>query len=179
MNPLDTHDIPRFKTFTIKGAQRVAAGMQFTFPGMPVIFAGDEFGLDGTIGENSRTPIPWNDERPNDRQMLENYKAFSKIRKENSALHDGSMRFVYVSKETIAYVRENKKQTVLVVATRGSDKKASIPVEAIKGITKAKNLYGGGKLKVVGKQVMLPSEPLSINIWALNQSDPDIVILVP
>ena len=40
MNPLDTHDIPRFKTFAIKGAQRVAAGMQFTFPGMPVIWAG-------------------------------------------------------------------------------------------------------------------------------------------
>ena len=167
MNPLDTHDIPRFKTFTLPGAQKVAAGMQFTFPGMPVVFAGDEFGLDGTIGENSRTPIPWNDERPNDKSMLENYKAFSKIRKENSALHDGCMRFVYVSEEIVAYVRENKKQAILVVASRGSDKNATIPVDSIPGIRQAKNLFGGAKLKVTGKQVMLPSEPLTINIWAI------------
>ncbi|MFM1785812.1 MAG: hypothetical protein RLZZ108_836, partial [Actinomycetota bacterium] len=40
MNPLDTHDIPRFKSFTIKGAQKIGAAMQFTFPGIPVIWAG-------------------------------------------------------------------------------------------------------------------------------------------
>jgi len=181
MNPLDTHDIPRFKTFTVPGAQKVAAGMQFTFPGMPVVFAGDEFGLDGTIGENSRTPIPWNNERPNDRTMLEHYKAFAKIRKDNPALHDGSMRFVYVSAEVVAYVRESKNQIVLVVASRGKDENASIPAEAIKGISKAKNLYGGAKLKVVGNQVILPNEPLSINIWALPATDydgSDVVVLV-
>jgi alpha-glucosidase len=167
MNPLDTHDIPRFKTFTIPGAQRVAAGMQFTFPGMPVIWAGDEFGLDGGNGEESRTPIPWNNERPNDRTMLVNYKAFAKIRKENSALHDGSMRFVYVSDETIAYVRENKKQSILVVASRGSNTNASIPLDAVKGLKQAENLFGGAKIKVEGKNAILPSDALSINIWRL------------
>jgi len=167
MNPLDTHDIPRFKSFTIPGAQRVAAGMQFTFPGMPVIWAGDEFGLDGGNGEESRTPIPWNNERPNDRTMLVNYQAFAKIRKENSALHDGSMRFVYVSDELIAYVRENKKQSILVVASRGVDTDASIPLEAVKGLKQAENLFGGAKIKVVGKNAILPSVALSINIWRL------------
>jgi alpha-glucosidase len=167
MNPLDTHDIPRFKSFTIPGAQRVAAGMQFTFPGMPVIWAGDEFGLDGGNGEESRTPIPWNNERPNDRTMLVNYQAFAKIRKENSALHDGSMRFVYVSDELIAYVRENKKQSILVVASRGVDTDASIPLEAVKGLKQAENLFGGAKIKVEGKTAILPSDALSINIWRL------------
>ena len=170
MNPLDTHDIPRFKSFTIPGAQKVAAGMQFTFPGMPVIWAGDEFGLDGGNGEESRTPIPWNNERPNDRTMLVNYKAFAKIRKENTALHDGSMRFVYVSDELIAYVRENKKQTILVVASRGSDTNASIPLDAVTGIKQAENIFGGTKLTVTGKEVMLPSAPLSINIYRLPAS---------
>ena len=167
MNPLDTHDIPRFKTFAIPGAQRVAAGMQFTFPGMPVIWAGDEFGLDGTNGEESRTPIPWNNERPNDRAMLVHYKAFAKIRKENSALHDGSMRFVYVSAELVAYVRENKKQSILVVASRGSDTNASIPLDSIKGLKQAENIYGGAKLVISANQVKLPGEALSINIWRL------------
>jgi alpha-glucosidase len=167
MNPLDTHDIPRFKTFAMPGAQKVAAGMQFTFPGMPVIWAGDEFGLDGHNGEESRTPIPWNNERPNDRTMLVNYKALAKIRKENSALHDGSMRFVYVSNEVVAYVRENKKQTILTVATRGTDTNASIPLDAVAGLKQAENLFGSAKLVIDGKVAKLPSEPLSINIFRL------------
>jgi alpha-glucosidase len=167
MNPLDTHDIPRFKTFAMPGAQKVAAGMQFTFPGMPVIWAGDEFGLDGHNGEESRTPIPWNNERPNDRTMLVNYKAFAKIRKENTALHDGSMRFVYVSNEVIAYVRENKKQTILIVATRGTDTNASIPLDAVAGLKQAENLFGGAKLTFDGKVAKLPTDPLTINIYRL------------
>jgi alpha-glucosidase len=167
MNPLDTHDIPRFKTFAMPGAQKVAAGMQFTFPGMPVIWAGDEFGLDGHNGEESRTPIPWNNERPNDRTMLVNYKALAKIRKENTALHDGSMRFVYVSNEVVAYVRENKKQTILTVATRGTDTNASIPLDAVAGLKQAENLFGSANLVIDGKVAKLPSEPLSINIFRL------------
>jgi alpha-glucosidase len=180
MNPLDTHDIPRFKTFAISGAQKVAAGMQFTFPGMPVIWAGDEFGLDGGNGEESRTPIPWNDERPNDKSMLEVYKALAKIRKTNSALHDGSMRFVYVSAELIAYVRENKKQSILVVVSRGEDPRATIPLDAVAGIRGARNLFGAGKLKVIGKEVLLPNEPLCVNIWALagTSSDDSVVVIV-
>ena len=181
MNPLDTHDIPRFKTFTLPGAQRVAAGMQFTFPGMPVIWAGDEFGLDGGNGEESRTPIPWNNERANDKSMLADYKAFAKIRKENSALHDGSMRFIYVSDELIAYVRENKKQSILVVVSRGKDAKASIPLFSVTGLKRAKQLFGEGSLTVSGKDVLLPNQPMSVNIWALPTPNTDdlVVVLAP
>jgi alpha-glucosidase len=178
MNPLDTHDIPRFKTFTLPGAQKVAAGMQFTFPGMPVIWAGDEFGLDGRNGEESRTPLPWNNERPNDKSMLEVYKALAKIRKDNTALHDGSMRFVYVSDELVAYVRENKKQSILVVVSRGEDPGATIPLDAVAGIRGAKHLFGEGKLKVSGKEVLLPTEPMSVNIWSLPAPDSDGAFVV-
>jgi hypothetical protein len=99
--------------------------------------------------------------------MLVNYKALAKIRKENSALHDGSMRFVYVSNEVVAYVRENKKQTILTVATRGTDTNASIPLDAVAGLKQAENLFGSAKLVIDGKVAKLPSEPLSINIFRL------------
>lgn len=167
MNPLDTHDIPRFKTYAIEGAQRVAAGMQFTFPGIPVIWAGDEFGLDGFNGEHSRTPLPWNNERPNDASLIEHYAALSKIRKENSALNDGSMRFVYASDEAVVYVRENAKQSILVAVTRGADSKIALPKDAVAGLAKAENLLGGGKLLVAGDKVKLPGKALSLNIWRL------------
>jgi len=167
MNPLDTHDIPRFKTFAIKGAQRVAAGMQFTFPGMPVIWAGDEFGLDGFNGENSRTPIPWNNERPNDKAMLKTYQELAAIRKANSALHDGSMRFIYASAEALVYVRENRKQSIVVLVSRGSDAGIKISTEAVAGLRQAENLFGGAKISISGKSATLPSDKLNLQIWRL------------
>ena len=167
MNPLDTHDIPRFKTFTIKGAQKVAAAMQFTFPGIPVIWAGDEFGLDGFNGEASRTPIPWNNERPHDTKMIDTYAELAKIRRGNSALNDGSMRFLYASEEALVFVRENSKQSILVVATRGADNKIVLPRDVVDNLAKAENLFGGGKLTLSASTVKLPGEKLSLNIWRL------------
>jgi glycosidase len=59
MNALDTHDTPRFLTHAQLGTVPVALGLSVTMPGVPVVFAGDEFGLMGDDGEQSRTPIPW------------------------------------------------------------------------------------------------------------------------
>ena len=169
MNPLDTHDIPRFKTYAIDGSQKVAAAMQFTFPGIPVVWAGDEFGLDGYSGEHSRTPLPWNDELPNDKSLIKVYSTLAEIRKSNSALNDGSMRFVYASNEAIVYVRENAKQAIVVCVTRGADKKIALPKDAVIGLNKAKNLYGGGKIKAEGSNLVLPGDKLSTNIWRIDK----------
>ena len=170
MNPLDTHDIPRFKTFTIKGAQKVAAAMQFTFPGIPVIWAGDEFGLDGFNGENSRTPMPWNNERKHDKSMLPIYQQLTKVRKENSALNAGSMRFIYASTEAVVYVREDSKQSVVVCVTRGKDENILIPKDAVPNLAKATNVFGGGEIVVQGSMLKLPASALSANIWSLRST---------
>jgi alpha-glucosidase len=170
MNPLDTHDIPRFKTFTIKGAQKVAAAMQFTFPGIPVIWAGDEFGLDGFNGENSRTPMPWNNERKHDKKMLPIYRELTRLRKENSALNAGSMRFIYASAEAVVYVREDSKQSVVVCVTRGKDENILIPKDALPNLAKATNIFGGGEIVAQGSMLKLPASALSANIWSLRST---------
>jgi alpha-glucosidase len=167
MNPLDTHDIPRFKTFAIKGAQTVAAAMQFTFPGIPVIWAGDEFGLDGFNGENSRTPLPWNNERKHDTAMLPIYQQLAQVRRENSALNEGSMRFIYASAEAIVFVREDKKQTIVVSVTRGEDKNIKLPKDAVPGLAKAENIFGGGQIRVGDSKLHLPGGKLTANVWRL------------
>ena len=59
-NLLASHDTPRFQTVTGDDvATRVGVALQLTYPGTPMIFAGDEIGLTGTDGEHSRTPFPW------------------------------------------------------------------------------------------------------------------------
>ncbi|GAA3149654.1 alpha-amylase family glycosyl hydrolase [Nonomuraea salmonea] len=54
---LDSHDSPRVRTVTgSRERHLLAAGLQATLPGTPMIFAGSEFGLTGVNGEHSRTP---------------------------------------------------------------------------------------------------------------------------
>lgn len=167
MNPLDTHDIPRFRTFALKGSQEVAAGLQFTMPGIPVIWAGDEFGLEGWNGEASRTPIPWNGERPSDPALIPVYSQLAKLRRENLALVRGSLRFVLAEKEIIAFTRETSKSRVLVVATRAKAAGAELPIEAVTGIEGATRIYGEGKLWAGKKHAKIDSPKLTLTVWRL------------
>ncbi|HAE73953.1 MAG TPA: glycoside hydrolase family 13 protein, partial [Candidatus Aquiluna sp.] len=153
LNALDTYETGRFKTFAISGSQRVAAGLQFTFPGIPHVYAGDELGLDAETGEGSRTPMPWNGERETDPHMIETYAKLSQIRKHHRALAEGSMRWLYSSDEAIAFVRESKTESVLVIASRGRDRKLQFSRDAISGAEGATNLFGNGLLRVVGGKI--------------------------
>lgn len=56
LNLLDSHDTPRLAS--VVGRQRfaVATGLLLTFPGVPMIFAGDEVGTEGADSEQSRQP---------------------------------------------------------------------------------------------------------------------------
>ena len=167
LNALDTHDTGRFRTFALEGAQQVAAGLQFTFPGIPMIFAGDEFGLDGYNGENSRTPIPWDGERPSETSMIETYAKLAKVRKSHKALVDGSLRFLYSSDEAIVFVRENQTESILVIASRGRDRHIEFPKDALSQPEQAKNVYGGGALRIAGSKIRFEAGKLDFQIWRL------------
>jgi alpha-glucosidase len=167
LNALDTHDTGRFKTFAIPSSHRVAATLQFTLPGIPMLFAGDEFGLDGTTGEESRTPIPWNGERKSDTSMISFYTDLARLRKKHRALVDGSVRFIYSSKEALMFTRENKTETILVCVSRGRDKKIELPKHTVAFPERAENLLGGGKLKVTSGKFAYEAKALDTQIWRL------------
>lgn len=167
LNALNTHDTARFKTFGIPGSQRVAAVMQFTFPGIPMIFAGDEFGLEGTTGEESRTPLPWNGERKTDPSLLPIYSELSQIRKKHRVLADGAIRFLYASKEAVVYARESKTETLLVLVSRKKDKKIELPKDVVAFPERAENLFGGGKLRVSAGKISYEAKALDAQIWRL------------
>jgi alpha-glucosidase len=101
--------------------------------------------------------------------MIQVYSKLSKIRREYPALTEGGLRFLFASDNSFVFVREHKKQNVLVCATRGRDSKIRLPIDCIEGLTAAKNIYGGGELKVRGKTVKLPGEAMSVNVWALTK----------
>jgi alpha-glucosidase len=118
MNALDTHDTPRFLTSALPGVVPVAFGLAVTMPGIPVVWAGDEFGLVASDGEQSRTPIPWGSIGDH-ADTLALYRRLIALKREHPALNGGGIRWLHASDEAVAFVRESAEECVLVVAARG------------------------------------------------------------
>lgn len=120
MQPLDTHDTGRFATNAAAGTIPVALGLSMTMPGLPVVFAGDEFGELGADGELSRTPMPWGTEdEPEVAARLALYRELIELRRTHRALAVGGLRWLHVDDETVVFVREASDESMLVLATRG------------------------------------------------------------
>ena len=72
---LDSHDTARFRTVAgDRGRQIVGVGLQMTTPGVPMVFAGDELGLEGDWGEDARRTMPWDAPERWDEPLLEAYR---------------------------------------------------------------------------------------------------------
>ena len=117
MNALDTHDTPRFLTSAREGVVPVAFGLAVTMPGIPVVWAGDEFGLVASDGEESRTPIPW-DRVAESAETIALYRRLIALKRAHPALNGGGIRWLHASEDAVAFVRESAEECLLVVAAR-------------------------------------------------------------
>ncbi len=68
----------------------VASCLQFTLPGMPSIYYGDEAGVEGYHDPFCRRPYPWGREN---KRILEHYKKLCKIKREQASLHTADLEF--------------------------------------------------------------------------------------
>lgn len=168
MQPLDTHDTGRFATNAAPGAIPVAVGLSLTMPGLPVVFAGDEFGLTGADGEASRTPMPWGTEsEPAVAERIALYRDLIALRTAHPALQAGGFRWVHVDDDGVAFVRESADETLLVLAARG-DTDASVPAGSLPGAASAQALFGDAMLAVAEDgAVLLSAEGPAFAVWAL------------
>ena len=119
LTAIDTHDTARAATAMVPGGQDVAAVLAFTLPGMPLVYAGDEFGLEGLDGEHARTPLPWDEPERVVRDLRALYAGLGALRRE-PALRVGSLRWLWADGDALAFVRELPGRSVLVVAARAA-----------------------------------------------------------
>jgi alpha-glucosidase len=77
------------------------------------------------------------------------------------------MRWLYTSDEAMAFIRENKTESILVIASRGRDRHIEIPKDALSQAERAVNLFGNGNLRVVGSKVRYDAVKLDLQIWRL------------
>ena len=125
MNLLGTHDTPRILTALVddfEGSREesacrflsheqrqkakelllLASFLQYTLPGAPSLYYGDEAGLEGHKDPFNRRTYPWGRE---DSQLLSHYKALGNLRKSQEALQKGDIHFFCATGGKIGFTR--------------------------------------------------------------------------
>ena len=139
---LDSHDTARFRNVVGRDRARHIAGvtMLLTYPGVPSIFAGDEIGLEGEWGEDSRRTIDWDHPKTWDSELFSEFKKLIAIRKNSKALSNGGLRWIVIQPDCVAYLRETQKESVLVFVAR-SPGRYQVNLKPF-GYTVKETLYG-------------------------------------
>jgi alpha-glucosidase len=161
---LDSHDTARFRTVVLGdiSAHKTAMTMMLSYPGVPSIFAGDEIGVEGSWGEDARRTINWDDRSGWDLEFFTEVKKLVKLRKSQDALINGGLRWISVENDYVAYLRESKKQTLLVLVSRGPIN-TTIDLSTY-GYKVAQTLYGH---EVKGEIFSIASDSAVQGIWEL------------
>ncbi|WP_369046525.1 glycoside hydrolase family 13 protein [Sinomonas sp. P10A9] len=152
LSAIDTHDTARAATVMVPGGQEVAAVLAFTLPGMPLVFAGDEFGLTGVDGEDSRTPMPWDDPDRIAADLRPLYEHLGQLRRE-PALRIGSLRWLWAEGDVLVFVRELPGCTVLVAAARADAAVELLPGLLPEGWAGAEPVLAVGRLRLEAASV--------------------------
>jgi alpha-glucosidase len=136
-----------------------------TYPGVPSIFAGDEIGLEGSTGEDSRRTINWNDQSSWDTEFLNEVKQLISLRKKHDAFINGGLRWVLVEDDCIAFLRESKKETILIFVSRKAVK-TTIDLSKL-GYVDKDGLYG---VSAKGTTITINAKDPVQGVWVLESS---------
>ncbi|HET7568557.1 MAG TPA: glycoside hydrolase family 13 protein [Gaiellaceae bacterium] len=155
---LDSHDVARFRTVAgSRERQLVGVGLQMTSPGVPMVFAGDEIGLEGEWGEDARRTMPWDRIDTWDGPLFEEMRALVALRRSSDALARGGIRYVHVSDDAVAYLRESRSERLLCLAARAPHTPVVVPFAGLE------TLYGED-----ARDGVLPADGPAFHVWRIS-----------
>jgi alpha-glucosidase len=161
---LDSHDTARFRTVAgSRERQLVGVGLQMTTPGVPMVFAGDEIGLEGEWGEDARRTMPWSRPESWDTELRGRYRELVSLRRRSPALARGGIRYLHVAGDAVAYARETEGETVLCLATRATHDPLRVDLAALGG-SELESLQGA-VASVVDGEALLPGDGPAFHAW--------------
>jgi len=164
---LDSHDTARFRTVAgSRERQLVGVGVQMTSPGVPMVFAGDEVGLEGEWGEDARRTMPWQKPETWDAALLDGYRRLIALRRSSDALARGGIRYAHIGDDAIAYLRESSSERLLCLAVRADIDPIRLSLDEL-GCRELEPLIGGACGSEPQGMVALPSEGPSFHVWRL------------
>ena len=144
MNSLGTHDTPRILTLLGVGGDcggeskqwraehrlspeeralgvrrlKLAALVQYAFPGSPTTYYGDEAGMEGFEDPFNRRTYPWGEE---DAELIAWYRALGKARRELAPLRRGALCYTAAEGDVLAFTRTWEEDTVLCACNAGRE----------------------------------------------------------
>jgi alpha-glucosidase len=155
---LDTHDTPRFGNVCGSLERRlVGVGMQMTSPGVPLVYAGAEIGLEGRSGYDSRRTMPWEHPDRWNQHLLAEYRRLVALRRGSDALARGGFRYVHAGDDAIAYLRETKSERLLCLAARATHSPVTVPFSTLE------TLYGSD-----ADNGVLPEDGPAFHVWRIH-----------
>ena len=128
---LSSHDVPGalFQLGGDKTLFRLAAVLQFTSIGVPVIYYGEEVGRPGGDWPENRSDMPWGERDvlpgrgvPRDEALREDYKRLIAIRRAHPALSRGTHEKLVAEGDLLVFIQKDTKSddAVVVAINRGT-----------------------------------------------------------
>lgn len=108
----------------------LASILQYTLPGVPCLYYGDEAGSQGFEDPLNRGTYPWGQE---DRDLLGHYRALGGLRRQYADLLRGELHFVD-DDELLVYVRKSSAGKLLVLANN-TDRDIARPLDGIDALS--------------------------------------------
>lgn len=199
LNLIGSHDTSRlfFVMNNDTDLQKLAALVQFTLPGAPTIYYGDEIALDapsqqeGSVYQDdpyNRAPYPWPDTEgdeygPADADMLAFYQMLGQMRTENPALREGAMITLQAdgSAGVYAFLRldiENGNAALVAVNTSDAPVSTALDLSGLvpTGLT-LEGVFSGDALSTDGGVVAIELGPHTGEVWVVSSDSDSFVTL--
>ena len=166
VNLLGSHDTARIRSVVGSNERSaIAAGLLFTYPGTPMLYMGDELGLQADDREQARATMPWTDSARFASSFAGTYRELIALRRDQPALRYGGLRWAHVGADAIAFLRETPTTRLLVLATRADGPPIRLPAT----IARAEpcNLHGGAAATLTHNELVLPGGGPDFHVWSL------------
>lgn len=177
LNLLSSHDTPRFLTLA-GGDRRLAklgAAVQFTWPGAPSIYYGEEIGMEGGADPQNRRAMRW-DLATDANDLLTVYRKLIAARKRNRVLQNGDPVVLLAddAKNVAAFGRVEGPDYAVVVLNRSqAEQTVLVPLEAIPGAGKKSlnDALEGGQVEATGGTLRVTVPPLGFRVLVGRRTD--------
>ena len=129
--------------------------LQFTAPGVPCIYYGDEAGVEGGEDPDNRGPFPWGHEDPT---LMPHYRNLTQLRQAHPVLTKGGFEPLFFGGDVYGCLRTGETESILALANRSADAPHQVHYRCDAGF--ALDLLTGRVLPVSDGWIRLELAPL-------------------
>jgi glycosidase len=122
LNVVGTNDTERILTVLDENIKllKLLVVIQFTLPGVPIIYYGDEAGLKGGKEPDNRKSYPWGKEN---KELVDFYHRIVNIRNNENSLKKGDLDFYETDSSIFAFERNYKDEKIIVLLNVSNEQK--------------------------------------------------------